>query len=481
MKQYEQFRRIGITDRIESPDRGRGSYMKFDGTRITLHSNVQIANINDATSWDSTDSNAWQLPPTNGVVGDVMVMGSDHTAAWSSDSTWYQGVTGAQGDTGASSYSVDEQIIYVGKHGADSNTGLNIAKPKLTFSNAVSTAFSSGYSVVCLDDATYSEKISLRNGVNIYAPNASLYGRFQTLDTDQTATITIKQIYPKVGDSTAGEGSALHLVNATAARYANLTFNIDEIITDTNDFPNYGTTFSNVALTYTNNWHGRICINVKKIKNNRTRAVDGITRPILLNNQTNLSWYINAQYIYGTGYGEGNACFYSDGSLYLYADEINMALGESHYPTVESVFEGSGHVSAFINTLKTYTFTPIDTPVLNWSSNEAFLTINNYYNDYTAASIYKNYNAQTANTVVNISKRNNIDATAIPVSGDNLNKNFRPGSLILYPDTTSIYMNLKSSDTTSIWNLISSGYDGTFLTGDARTAIVQNGIITGIS
>lgn len=76
-----------------------------------------------------------------------------------------------------------ENIIYVGKHGDDNNSGFNIEEAKLTFSAALSTAEdltpSSVYifSIVCLDAGIYEEDVSISPYIFIYAPNATIIGQ----------------------------------------------------------------------------------------------------------------------------------------------------------------------------------------------------------------------------------------------------------------------------------------------------------------
>ena len=61
--------------------------------------------------------------------------------------------------------------LYVGKHGSDSNTGNTWETAFLTFGTAMSAA-SSGDTVICWDVVTYTEYITVPEGVNIIAPNS---------------------------------------------------------------------------------------------------------------------------------------------------------------------------------------------------------------------------------------------------------------------------------------------------------------------
>lgn len=70
-------------------------------------------------------------------------------------------------------YIPQSNIYYVGKHGNDTENGLTIEKAFLTFSAAMSVA-TSGDAIVCFDGGTYNEGITCKDGVNIFAPNATL-------------------------------------------------------------------------------------------------------------------------------------------------------------------------------------------------------------------------------------------------------------------------------------------------------------------
>jgi hypothetical protein len=76
----------------------------------------------------------------------------------------------------AGDYAVPQSnVYYVGKHGNDSNAGTSPELAYLTFSAAI-TAASSGDAVVCLDGGEYEETITCKDGVNIFAPNATYKG-----------------------------------------------------------------------------------------------------------------------------------------------------------------------------------------------------------------------------------------------------------------------------------------------------------------
>lgn len=69
-----------------------------------------------------------------------------------------------------------QQVLYVGKHGNDTYDGRTVQSAFLTFGAAMSAATASVDSIVCLDSGSYTENITGKVGVNIFAPNASLTG-----------------------------------------------------------------------------------------------------------------------------------------------------------------------------------------------------------------------------------------------------------------------------------------------------------------
>ena len=81
-----------------------------------------------------------------------------------------------------------DQIYYVGKHGNDANSGLNIEQAKLTFGSAITDASAltpsavNRYAIVCLDDGIYAESITTVSFVDIFAPNAQLDGNILAVD-----------------------------------------------------------------------------------------------------------------------------------------------------------------------------------------------------------------------------------------------------------------------------------------------------------
>lgn len=80
------------------------------------------------------------------------------------------------------------QIYYVGKHGNDANSGLNIEKAKLTFGAAITAASAltpsaiNRFVIECFDDGIYTENITCAQYVDIHSPNATLVGNISAID-----------------------------------------------------------------------------------------------------------------------------------------------------------------------------------------------------------------------------------------------------------------------------------------------------------
>jgi hypothetical protein len=93
------------------------------------------------------------LKSTGSTTVSVAVAGTDYLAGWS-----------------------ETQVIYVGKHGSNSNDGTSVAKAVLTFQYAASIVPSgTPYTIVCLDGGVYNENtITLTDETSIYAPGATI-------------------------------------------------------------------------------------------------------------------------------------------------------------------------------------------------------------------------------------------------------------------------------------------------------------------
>lgn len=107
-------------------------------------------------------------------------------------------------DLSVAKFGVDEdQIFYVGKHGNDGNSGLNIEEALLTFGAAITKAnaetpgAANRIVIRCFDDGIYTENLTCVQYVDIDAPSASLVG-----------TITLADdIYVKLSHQTVSTGN----------------------------------------------------------------------------------------------------------------------------------------------------------------------------------------------------------------------------------------------------------------------------------
>ena len=75
-----------------------------------------------------------------------------------------------------------EQIVYVAKAGDDTDSGLNVNRPKLTIGAAITLAISltpsenNPIAVEVIDAGTYTETVAIPSWVTVYAPNAGIIG-----------------------------------------------------------------------------------------------------------------------------------------------------------------------------------------------------------------------------------------------------------------------------------------------------------------
>ncbi len=82
----------------------------------------------------------------------------------------------------------ESNIYYAGKHGNDSNSGLNIEEAFLTFGAAITAAAAqtpsttNRFAIVCFDAGIYTENITTQSWININAPNAKLEGNIVLVD-----------------------------------------------------------------------------------------------------------------------------------------------------------------------------------------------------------------------------------------------------------------------------------------------------------
>lgn len=128
-----------------------------------------LASPDDNTDLNASTSKHGLLPKLAGGTADYL----------RADGTW----------STPSGGSVDEdKIIYVGKHGSDTNDGKNIGKAVLTFGKAITLASaqfpspSNVWGITCKDAGIYSENISLPSCIHLFSANATLQGSISLSD-----------------------------------------------------------------------------------------------------------------------------------------------------------------------------------------------------------------------------------------------------------------------------------------------------------
>jgi hypothetical protein len=111
-------------------------------------------------TWEKGDS----VKDTNGIEWHCVVAGTP--------GTWVDGTTGW----------TESNILYIGKHGNDSNDGSREPKAFLTFGAAIAAAIAKGitstnrFTFACFDAGSYSENIAVPEYTNVFAPGAVLIG-----------------------------------------------------------------------------------------------------------------------------------------------------------------------------------------------------------------------------------------------------------------------------------------------------------------
>jgi len=124
-------------------------------------------------------------------------------------------------------------IIYVGKHGNDSNDGNNIENAFLTFGAALSEAQSrtpsqfNPFVIRCFDNGIYAESITCISYVNVEAPVAFFMGEISLADRSSfsAGTIIVGNGQTAIKKTTGTETSAFNVVGITGSGTANGVLN----------------------------------------------------------------------------------------------------------------------------------------------------------------------------------------------------------------------------------------------------------------
>lgn len=132
---------------------------------------------------DTSDSDNWLLKV--------------YTRHGDGSSSWKTLFDHAERTPAAGSDVEQSQVLYVGKHGSDSNNGKTPGRSFLTFGAAITAAGTpaneaAAVTIVCLDDGAYTENLTLVSYVNTYAPRARLVGSLTVADY---VTAQFRQIY----------------------------------------------------------------------------------------------------------------------------------------------------------------------------------------------------------------------------------------------------------------------------------------------
>jgi len=157
----------------------------------------------------------------------------------------------------------EECIYYVGAHGDDSNTGFHIIEAKLTFNGALTAAIAETPSsvnqitIICFDNCSYTENLTIPSWIHVKAQSASLVGTIVIADQ---ASVHFASQSVSSGTGVTSSGTNIVTINKmTMAGSANGLLN------------NGSTTFKsdimtvNSGIALSNNSTGSITVNIGTI------------------------------------------------------------------------------------------------------------------------------------------------------------------------------------------------------------------------
>lgn len=140
----------------------------------------------------------------------------------------------------------EDQIIYVGKHGNDSNDGKTIGKAVLTFGQAVTLVTAetptveSEWAIVCFDGGQYVEDLAIPTSfIILHAPNAHLEG---TLTITDDISVTFEHIHETTS------GNTVAMTTGTGTSYVALKYL--EVEGAANGIVNNGTGILNIEVEF---------------------------------------------------------------------------------------------------------------------------------------------------------------------------------------------------------------------------------------
>jgi hypothetical protein len=146
----------------------------------------------------------------------------------------------------------NQNVLYVGKHGNDSNDGTTIENALLTFSsgivvaNSQSPGLTNRFTLQCFDAGIYAENIVLPAFVGVEAPDATIsgVGGSYTVELEENTTVTINEViggaFSAVGKTSPGishvEANKIKAITAGTSCLENasgiLTARVNQLICD---------------------------------------------------------------------------------------------------------------------------------------------------------------------------------------------------------------------------------------------------------
>lgn len=185
-----------------------------------------------------------------------------------------------------------ENVLYVGKHGSNDNDGRSFDRALLTFTYALTLA-TSGTSIVCLDNGSYSENLTMVIGVDIDAKNATLIGTITVVDDSNVEFGKMEIATGTTGISGGTMQDSYVKIRYVVASGTGVVFDIGGGFLVAN--MEYVFISSGSIISATSN--GTLLANIKYI------SIDGIGGTVI-NLLTDSNVQIQSEYIIDTGVGD---------------------------------------------------------------------------------------------------------------------------------------------------------------------------------
>jgi len=159
----------------------------------------------------------------------------------------------------------EECIYYVGTHGDDTNTGFHIIEAKLTFGGALAAAIaetpsvSNQITIICFDNCSYIENITIPSWIHVHAQSASLIGTISI--ADQSSVHFASQTVSAGNIGVTSSGTSIVTINKM-----NLSGNADGVLnTGTNLTFRSDILSVDSGVAFTNNSAGSSNLDIKTI------------------------------------------------------------------------------------------------------------------------------------------------------------------------------------------------------------------------